>query len=111
MPTKPPWHQPKRKQRVIDSRIIEVTETTVTLECLVDRARSRLELRTFPREQIAKVAPLVEGHYVVLRIFQSDDVIMFRFSNGDRLVKDRAPFEETPGLDDLDFDFQKQLTD
>lgn len=93
----------------IDARIVEVSSETVVLDCLIDRPRRIIEERELPRNLFEGVVPLAVGSYVVVRLFTRPGKYQATFFDGTKRV-DKRPFEEVPGLDELeDFDFDRRL--
>ena len=71
----------------IPGRIIEVTETTVVLECVIDLEKKTIQERTFKKDLFNGAVPLQEYQLVLIKIFQRTGKISYEFLNGNGLVK------------------------
>ncbi|PSQ78156.1 MAG: hypothetical protein BRD37_03455 [Bacteroidetes bacterium QH_8_67_23] len=85
----------------IDARILEVTDETVKLECLISKTKHEFQERVFPKALLEGVVDLEVGSYVLLRILQRPGKIAHVFHNGDGIVQ-KEVFEDTSRFDDLD---------
>ncbi len=86
----------------IDAKIIEVNETTVTMECLVNPSERVFQERTFDLTLLDGAVPVRLGQFVQIRVFQKPGKIVHTFIDGSKLVQ-RERFEYHPALSEEDY--------
>ena len=86
----------------IDAKIIEVNETTVTMECLVKPSERVFQERTFALTLLDGAVPVRLGQFIQIRVFQKPGKIVHVFIDGSKLVQ-RERFEYHPALSEEDY--------
>jgi len=86
----------------IDAKIIEVNETTVTMECLVKPSERVFQERTFDLTLLDGAVPVRLGQFIQIRVFQKPGKIVHVFIDGSKLVQ-RERFEYHPALSEEDY--------
>ena len=86
----------------IDAKIIEVNETTVTMECLVNPSERVFQERTFALTLLDGAVPVRLGQFIQIRVFQKPGKIVHVFIDGSKLVQ-RERFEYHPALSEEDY--------
>jgi len=77
--------------KMLDGRIIEVTDETVTVDCLLDRDEKIFEARDFDRRLFEGEVPMEKGRFVALRIAQRPGKFVITVYDGHKKVE-REPF-------------------
>lgn len=85
----------------IPSKIIEINETFVILECLIDYENKTLEKRKFKRSLLEGKCDLYPEYIVIVKISEKPGKIQFEFENGMNLGFEKY-FCETDYLTDID---------
>lgn len=87
--------------RTFDARIIEIKDSSVVLDCLMDRENKHFETRIFNKRLFKNFNDLNEGQYILIRQFSKPGKITFTLNNGEKLVN-KEYFESHPEFSDLD---------
>jgi spore coat polysaccharide biosynthesis protein SpsF (cytidylyltransferase family) len=99
--------------KMLDGRIVEVTDEAVTVDCLLDHDEEVFEARDFDRRLFEGEVPVEEGRFVTLRMAQRPGKFVITVYDGEKKV-DREPFttmDTSPDFDDFDSNTMYQEPD
>lgn len=85
-----------------DARIIEIGDSKIKLDCLVDRENKKFQTRLFDKSLFTNIHDLIAGKYILVRVFKKPGKVSFTINDGENLV-DKSNFENHPEFADLDY--------